>query len=189
MAFFDLFLISVGLAMDAFAVAIGKGLSLPRANLKKMLIIGLYFGLFQAIMPVIGYFIGVQFADKITMFDHWIAFLLLAFIGGKMIVSGVKSRQKDSFEQYADTRFHTMLPLAVATSIDALAVGVSFAFLQVQIAPAALMIGIITLALSMLGVKLGNIFGSRYRAVAEILGGIILILLGSNILWEHLHMV
>jgi putative Mn2+ efflux pump MntP len=185
MGLFELFLIAVGLSMDAFAVAVCAGLSMRRASLQKSLIIGLYFGIFQAGMPLLGYFLGAQFADKITKFDHWIAFVLLAFIGGKMVWEGLRGDVRQ-VEEEMPLRVSKMLPLALATSIDALAVGVSFAFLNVSIVPAASVIGSVTLLLSMAGVKVGNIFGTKFKSKAELAGGAILILMGVKILLEHL---
>lgn len=184
MGFLELLLIAVGLAMDAFAVAISIGLSMQQRSIKKAFIVGLYFGLFQAIMPLIGYFLGSQFADQIVEFDHWIAFILLAFIGGKMIK---ESFEKEEIELCKEVSLglKTMLPLALATSIDALAVGISFAFLNVHILPSVTLIGFITLLISMLGVKIGNVFGSRFKQNAELFGGVILVLIGLKILLEH----
>ncbi len=184
MSLFELFLISVGLSMDAFAVAICIGLSMKEVVFKKMLVVGVYFGIFQAIMPLLGYLIGSQFANKITAFDHWIAFILLLIIGAKMI--GESFKQEELQKQEVSLGVRKMLPLAIATSIDALAIGVSFAFLNVDIVPAVAFIGGITLSLSVLGVKLGKALGSRYERSSEILGGTILILLGLKILLEHL---
>lgn len=182
MGIFELFMIAVGLSMDAFAVSVCKGLSVNKLQTKHMLIAGLYFGGFQALMPLAGYFLGVQFKDLITSFDHWIAFGLLLLIGLNMIK---ESRQK-SDELNPSFGIRDMLPLAVATSIDALAIGVTFAFLNVDIAPAVSFIGIITFVLSAVGVKVGNIFGAKYKSKAELAGGIVLILLGTKILIEHL---
>lgn len=179
----ELIILAVGLSMDAFAVAVCKGLSMKQAALKKSLIVGLYFGVFQGLMPLIGYFLGSQFADKIQSFDHWIAFALLAIIGLKMV--------KESFDKVCEVEQEekltprVMLPLAVATSIDALAVGLSFAFLDVQIVPAVTSIGVITLVLSMVGVKIGAVFGCKYKSKAEFAGGLILVLMGMKILFEH----
>jgi len=184
MSFFVLFALAVGLSMDAFAVSICKGLSMAKATLKKALIVGLYFGAFQAGMPLIGYAISNQFAEKIIAFDHWIAFGLLSFLGGKMILGSFKKEEHSKNEVPLGPR--QMLPLAIATSIDALAVGVSFAFLQVNIIPAVLLIGITTFVLSAAGVKIGSIFGAKFKSKAELAGGIILILIGLNILLEHL---
>lgn len=176
----ELFLIAVGLSMDAFAVSICKGLSLGKIKVKHMCIAGLWFGGFQALMPAIGYFFGSFFAQLITKSAHWIAFALLAVIGGNMI--------KESFEKDkpldASMNFHTMLLLAIATSIDALAVGVSFAFLQVNIVWAVLFIGVVTFALSALGIKIGSLFGAKYKSKAELTGGIVLVLIGIKIMLE-----
>ena len=185
----ELFIIAVGLSMDAFAVSICKGLSMRKLYFKNALIVGLYFGIFQGGMPLLGYILGVQFQDKITAFDHWIAFILLGIIGLKMIK---ESLDKETCTEIAsdDTsdalNFKNMTVLAIATSIDALAVGVTFAFLNVQIIPAVSFIGIVTLVLSMIGVKIGNIFGTKYKSKAELAGGIILVLMGAKILIEHL---
>ena len=188
MSLFELFIIAVGLSMDAFAVAVCKGLSMRRATLKNALIVGLYFGVFQAAMPLIGYFLGVSLADQITSYDHWIAFALLAIIGGKMIYESFH-KDADGEDEGGEVTFQKMLPLAVATSIDALAVGVSFAFLRVSIFPAVTFIGVVTLTLSMLGVKIGNIFGAKFKSKAELAGGVILILMGTKILLEHLEVI
>lgn len=179
----ELFILAVGLSMDAFAVAVCKGLSLSKINLKNCLWVGLWFGAFQALMPAIGYLLGSQFKDSIMAFDHWIAFILLGIIGANMIKEALS---KDEDESCADLCARVMLPLAIATSIDALAVGVTFAFLQVKIIAAVSFIGIVTFTLSALGVKIGNVFGVKYKSRAEITGGIILILLGTKILIEHL---
>lgn len=178
-----LFLLAVGLAMDAFAVSVCKGLAMNKITFKKSLIVGLWFGIFQAGMPVIGYLLGAGFQDKITAFDHWIAFILLALIGANMIREAIRGGDDDTDDSLA---FGKMLVLAVATSIDALAVGITFAFLTVNIVKAAAFIGIITLLISMAGVKIGNIFGDKYQAKAQLIGGLILILLGTKILIEHL---
>ena len=182
MSLFELFLIACGLSMDAFAVSVCKGLSVRKASLSQSLVTGLWFGGFQAGMPLIGYLLGVSFSSLITSVDHWIAFILLAIIGGNMI------RESFSPEETCDGSFSvkTMLPLAVATSIDALAVGITFAFLQVSIVPAVSFIGVITFLLSAAGLKIGNVFGSRWRSKAEFLGGLVLILMGAKILLEHL---
>lgn len=178
----SLFIIAVGLSMDAFAASICKGLSMQKMNWKNALKAGLYFGGFQAAMPLIGYFLGVQFRNKIEAIDHWIAFVLLAFIGASMI----KKSMEESEEMNDNFDVKTMLLLAVATSIDALAVGVSFAFLKVNIVPAVIFIGVCTFALSIIGTKIGNVFGSKYKSKAELAGGIILIAMGLKILLEHL---
>ena len=181
----EIILISISLAMDAFAVSICKGLSMQKMNWKKAIIIGLYFGIFQALMPTIGYFLGVGFESLVTTIDHWIVFILLAFIGGNMI--------KESFseEEFCDSdlSFQSMIILAVATSIDALAVGITFAFLEINIILAISLIGIITFILSIIGVKIGNRFGNKYESKAELAGGLILILIGLKILLEHLNII
>ena len=174
--------------MDAFAVAICAGLTMPKATLKKAFIVGLYFGIFQAAMPVIGFFVATLFADKIIAYDHWIAFALLCFLGIKMVLGSFK-KDEDQGKGEASLAPAAMLPFALATSIDALAVGVSFAFLRVSIVPAAVFIGITTLLLSMLGVKIGNLFGTKFKSKAELAGGIILILIGLKILLEHLNIL
>ena len=179
----SLFLIAVGLSMDAFAVSICKGLAMQKITIKKALIVGLWFGGFQGLMPAIGYLLGTQFEKYITNIDHWIAFVLLFIIGGNMIKEALSKEEEDANDSLA---FKEMLLLALATSIDALAVGVNFAFLKVQIIPAVSFIGVITFTLSAIGVKIGNIFGSRYKSKAEFAGGIILILMGCKILLEHL---
>lgn len=183
MTLFELFLIAVGLSMDAFAVSICKGLSMQMLNKKHALIIGLYFGGFQALMPFIGYSLGVHFQNAIIAYDHWIAFILLCLIGINMMKES-RSDDEESVDPSVD--FKEMIVLAVATSIDALAVGVTFAFLQVNIAPAVSFIGIITFTLSVIGVKVGNVFGIKYKAKAEFSGGLILVLIGAKILIEHL---
>jgi len=187
MNFFVLFALAIGLSMDAFAVSICLGLSAGKAIAKRMLIAGLYFGIFQAGMPLIGYVAASNFAEMINAFDHWIAFVLLAFIGGKMIYGSFKKDDDTKKEVSVGPKY--MLPLAVATSIDALAVGVSLAFLQVNIVMAALFIGITTFTLSAAGVIIGNIFGAKLRSKAEFLGGIILVLIGTNTLLEHLGII
>lgn len=188
MKIFELFIIAIGLSMDAFAVAICRGLNMRRVTFRTAGMIGLYFGLFQALMPLIGYFIGGAFAQSIERFDHWIAFVLLSLIGGKMIAESL-NHTEDEPTDGSDLSARTMLPLAIATSIDALMVGVSFAFLKVQIVPAVLWIGIITLVLSMLGVLIGKLFGDRFHSKAELIGGIILVLMGLKILLEHLGVI
>lgn len=185
MSFIELICIALGLSMDAFAVSICKGLSLRKCTWKKQVVVGLYFGIFQAGMPVLGYFLGIQFKEMITSIDHWIAFILLGIIGLNMIKEGI-SKEQVSDEKTDKLAVKEMLGLAVATSIDALAVGVTFAFLQVNIIRAIWIIGITTFILSMAGVKIGNIFGVRYKSKAEIAGGVILIFMGAKILVEHL---
>ena len=179
----ELFIIAVGLSMDAFAVSICKGLSVCKVRPKNALAVALWFGGFQALMPVLGYFLGVSFADFVSTVDHWIAFILLGIIGGKMLI---ESFDKDeSCEVNPDFTFRTMLAMAIVTSIDALAVGVSFAFLKVNIWLSVLFIGITTGLLSAVGIYLGNVFGSRYKAKAEFVGGFILVAMGLKILLEH----
>lgn len=226
MGLLELFILAVGLSMDAFAVSICKGLALPKINFKSAGIVGLWFGAFQALMPLIGYLLGVNFREYIVSVDHWIAFILLALIGGNMIKealsddeeeSEIRNLRRDAEEkidisysanscsisstgQVALSRekdsvmkdilgFKTMFLLAIATSIDALAMGVTFAFLNVKIIPAISFIGIITFTCSVVGVKIGNVFGLKYKSKAEIVGGIILILLGCKILVEHLGII
>ena len=183
MSLLSLFVIAVGLSMDAFAVSICKGLAMKEVTLKKAGIVGLWFGGFQALMPLIGYLLGSQFERYITSVDHWIAFVLLCLIGGSMIKEAL-SKEEECANASLDVK--TMLLLAVATSIDALAVGVTFAFLQVDIEAAISLIGVITFFLSSIGVKVGNVFGIKYKAKAELAGGIILILMGLKIMLEHL---
>ena len=183
MGLIELFLIAVGLSMDAFAVSVCKGLAMPKCTFKKAAIVGLWFGGFQALMPAIGYVLGAQFQEAIASIDHWIAFVLLALIGGNMIHEALDN---DEEEADASLNVKTMVLLAVATSIDALAIGITFAFLKVNIIPAVCFIGIVTFIISFAGVKIGNVFGARYKNKAEIVGGIILILLGLKILLEHL---
>lgn len=185
MGLIELICIAVGLSMDAFAVAICKGLSLRKCTWQKQGIVGLYFGVFQAGMPLLGYLLGMQFKEMITSIDHWIAFVLLGIIGANMIKEGF-SKEEISDEKTDRLSVKEMLGLAVATSIDALVVGVTFAFLQVEIIPAVCIIGITTFILSAAGVKIGNIFGTRYKSKAEIAGGVILIFMGVKILVEHL---
>lgn len=180
----SLLALAVGLSMDAFAVSVCKGLALKKVNAKHMCIVGAWFGGFQALMPTIGYLLGVRFEQYITAIDHWIAFVLLALIGANMIREAVSPGEDE--EADASLGFKTMLLMAVATSIDALAVGITFAFLSVNIIPAALTIGVTTFALSAVGVKVGSVFGLKYKKRAEIAGGVILCLLGLKILLEHL---
>lgn len=177
-------LISIGLAMDAFAVSVCKGLSMKKLEIKKALIIGFYFGLFQGVMPAIGFLLGVNFSSLVEAVDHWIAFILLSFIGGKMIKEALSKEQSSCDD---DVSFKKMVVLAIATSIDALAVGITFAFLKSEyVLLSFLLIGIITFILSVIGVKIGNVFGDKYEKKAEFAGGLILILLGFKILLEHL---
>ena len=183
MSTLELLLLSVGLAMDAFAVAICKGLALEKVSLKQMAIVGAWFGAFQALMPALGWLLGSAFEQYIVAFDHWIAFVLLGMIGINMIREALSKGDEPADGSLC---FKAMLLLAVATSIDALAVGVTFAFLQVKILVSVLMIGIITFGISAIGVKLGNIVGCKCQNKAEFAGGVILILLGTKILLEHL---
>ena len=185
MSFIELFLLAVGLSMDAFAVSICAGLSMKKVHWNKAMIIGLYFGVFQAGMPLIGYMAATLFADMIVTYDHWIAFLLLCFLGGKMIAGSFKKETQPDNMQEASVRPAQMLPLAIATSIDALAVGISFAFLRVSIVPAVSFIGITTLIISMIGVKVGSVFGTKFKSKAEFAGGCIMVLIGLKILIEH----
>lgn len=184
LSFLELLLIAVGLSMDAFAVSICKGLSLKRLKVRHAALVGLYFGGFQALMPMIGWALGYRFERVIASVDHWVAFFLLAVIGVGMI-----RESRESEELNDDLSFRTMVILAVATSIDALAVGVTFAFLRVRILPAAGLIGVTTFLLSGLGVYIGHVFGLKYKAKAELAGGIILILIGLKILLEHLGVI
>ncbi len=183
MELLELLLIALGLSMDALAVAISKGLCVSDLKIKHIVKTGLYFGGFQALMPLLGYIVGTQFKDYIVSIDHWIAFVLLCTIGANMIR---ESRSGNDEKQEASFCVRNMLVLSVATSIDALAVGVTFAFLNVNIVPAVIMIGTTTFIISAIGVKIGNIFGEKYKSKAEIVGGLILIGMGINILLEHL---
>lgn len=185
---FELILIAVGLSMDAFSVSICKGLTTQRFSWRTALTCGLWFGSFQALMPVVGYFLGAQFQEMIETYDHWIAFGLLFLIGTNMIREAVWGK-KEKDENNGSLDLKTMFLLAIATSIDALAIGVSFACIQVKIWIAISIIGVITFLFSILGVKIGNVFGSKYEKSAEIIGGIILILIGLKILFEHLGII
>lgn len=191
MGFVELFLIGVGLSMDAFAVSICKGLGMKRLNMEQALVIGLFFGDFQALMPLIGWALGTQLADFITPIDHWIAFILLALIGGKMLFDAFREDDEEEAGEPKDTRLDLkeLLMLAIATSIDALAVGITFAFLGVNIVVAIAVIGVTTFALSVVGVAVGHVFGARYEKGATIAGGIVLILIGCKILLEHLGII
>lgn len=184
MSMLELFALAVGLSMDAFAVSVCKGLSLEQVHWKHSVSAGLYFGIFQAGMPVAGYLLGTQFQDAIAVIDHWIAFFLLGIIGFNMIKEALS---KEGSEHLSDPSFsvQSMLVLAVATSIDALAVGITFAFLNVEIIPAVLFIGSTTFFFSFFGVRAGNVFGIRYKAKAELAGGMILIGIGIKIVMEH----
>lgn len=184
MNFFELMLIAVGLSMDAFAVSVCKGLSTQKLNLKHYIITSCWFGGFQALMPIIGYLIGTSFSKYITSFDHWIAFALLFLIGFNMIKEGLSSEGNQADASFS---IRSMAVLAVATSIDALALGVTFALIPgVNISFAVVFIGIITFILSSVGLKIGNIFGLKYKDKAEIAGGVILVLMAIKILLEHL---
>lgn len=187
MSFSELFLIAIGLSMDAFAVAVCKGLSVGKTKVKHYIITGLWFGGFQALMPFLGYLLGTTFEKYIVSFDHWIAFILLSVIGINMIKEGFS---KEENETDASFSFKNMLLLAIATSIDALAVGVTFALLpDVNIFHAVSLIGMTTFILSAIGIKIGSVFGMKYKSAAEITGGIILILMGTKILLEHLGVI
>lgn len=187
MTLVEIFLVGVGLSMDAFAVAICKGLAMPRVNRKRTLLIGLYFGVFQAVMPLTGWLLGSQFARRVTKMAPWIAFVLLAWIGGSMIRESLSTKEKEEKAEPAELRHRELLMLAIATSIDALAVGVSFSMVEltVPIYAAAALIGCTTFAISVAGVFVGNLFGARYKNRAEFVGGAILILIGLKILLEH----
>jgi len=201
MSTIELFLLAVGLSMDTFAVATCLGLTMAKVSIKKALIVGLYFGAFQAGMPVIGYIVASQFAEHVIQYDHWVVFGLLSFLGAKMIWNSFKKekcfdrecsttpctdRKCPSSMREATLKPSKMIPLALATSVDAMAVGISFAFLYVSIVPAVSLIGIITLVISMLGVKIGNVFGARFKSKAELAGGIILVAMGLWALLEYL---
>lgn len=187
MGLLELFILAVGLSMDAFAVSVCKGLSTQKLKAKHYLIIGAWFGGFQALMPTIGYFLGSTFEKYITSVDHWVAFVLLAIIGGNMIRGGCSKEDGKANDSFS---FKTMIVLAVATSIDALAVGITFALLpDVNIVAAVSFIGATTFIISAIGLKVGNIFGLKYKSKAEIAGGIILILIGTKILLEHLGVI
>ena len=186
MVFGELLLLAIGLSMDAFAVSICKGLSMKKATLKASAICGCWFGGFQALMPLIGFFLGTMFADAIEAFDHWVAFGLLAIIGINMLKEAFE-KCSDCEEHDADLSAKTMFVMAIATSIDAMAVGISLAMAgDVNIFTAVALIGVITFAFSAVGVKIGNLFGDRFEKKAQMAGGIILILLGLKILLEHL---
>ena len=197
----EIFLIAVGLSMDAFAVAICLGLTMAKVSIKKALIVGLYFGTFQAGMPIIGYIVASQFAEHVVQYNHWVVFGLLLFLGVRMMWGSFKKEKCVDREcsatpctdrkcprsiKEATLNPSKMIPLALATSIDAMAVGVSFAFLYVSIIPAVSIIGVMTLFISMLGVKIGNVFGARFKSKAELVGGIILMAMGLWVLIERL---
>ena len=184
MGLVEIIIIAIGLSMDAFAVSITLGLSVRQLKIKEALIPGIYFGFFQAIMPLIGFFAGTLFASKIQSLDHWIAFVLLAIIGGKMIWESFSEDTKEVNEN--PFQFTKMLLLAIATSIDALAVGVTFAFFKINIIPTIGIIGLITFCISVAGVRIGNVFGAKFKSKAEFFGGAVLVALGFKILIEHL---
>lgn len=185
MSIIELLILSIALAMDAFAVSICKGLSLKEIKVKHLILVGSWFGGFQALMPVLGYFCGSKFADKVDKYDHWIAFIILALIGASMI----KESGDDEEEVNSNMDVKTMFFLAVATSIDALTVGITFAFLDVNIVMAVLFIGVITFVISAMGVKIGSIFGDKYKSKAEMFGGIVLILIGVKTLLTGLSII
>ncbi len=184
MGLLEIIIMSIGLAMDAFSVSICKGLLVKKYKFKNSIIIGLYFGLFHMIMPIIGYFLGSSFEKFITSIDHWVAFILLFLIGSHMInESFSKKKEKED----GSTKFNSMFPLALATSIDSLAVGITIAFLRANIYLTSIIIGVVTFVFSMIGVKIGNTFGRKYEKKAKLFGGIILIIIGIKILIEHLY--
>ena len=190
MGFVELFLIGVGLSMDAFAVSICKGLGMSRLNMRQAAVIALFFGGFQALMPLIGWALGSQLAELITPIDHWLAFALLAVVGGKMLWDAFHEDDEQGGEaKDAKLDLKELLMLAIATSIDALAVGITFAFLQVAIVPSVTIIGVTTFVLSFVGVAVGHFFGARFEKPATIAGGVVLILIGVKILLEHLGVV
>lgn len=188
--FVELFLIGAGLSMDAFAVSICKGLGMSRLNMRQAAVISLFFGGFQALMPLIGWALGSQLTDFITPIDHWIAFGLLAFVGGKMLWDAFHEDDEDEGSQTDEKLdLKELLMLAIATSIDALAVGITFAFLQVAIVPSITIIGLTTFVISFAGVAVGHFFGARFEKPATIVGGVVLILIGVKILLEHLGVI
>jgi putative Mn2+ efflux pump MntP len=184
MGFWEIFLIAVSLSMDAFAISISMGLTVKQPKLIELLIPGIYFGFFQALMPLIGFLAGTYFAKHIQFLDHWVAFILLGFIGGKMIKDSFSKKEEEPDK--AQFQFVKMLLLAIATSIDALAVGITFSFFEINIFTAILITGLTTFFISIAGVKTGNIFGARFKSKAEFAGGAVLVLLGIKILIEHL---
>jgi putative Mn2+ efflux pump MntP len=185
MALFEIVLIAIRLSMDAFAVSITLGLQAGKPKAREILTPGIFFGFFQALMPITGFFAGIYFANRIQEIDHWIAFVLLGIIGGKMIKDSFSKDEDDELDEN-HFKFGKMLVLAIATSIDALAVGITFAFFKVEIFKAAIIIGLITFVISMSGVKIGSIFGTKFKSKAEFVGGAVLVLLGIKILIEHL---
>jgi len=187
--FFELFLIGVGLSMDAFAVAVCKGLAMQKITLKKALIVGMWFGGFQALMPLLGYLLGANFSRYIEAFDHYVSFALLLLIGINMIREAFSHEDEDCGCKEESLGFKNMLVLAIATSIDAFAVGVTFAIEEYPVIPAVLLIGVTTLIFSAVGVKIGGVFGLKYKSKAEFLGGLILVLIGLKILFEGLGII
>lgn len=187
MSFIEVFLIGIGLSADAFAVAICKGLNMRKINYKHALIIAIFFGGFQALMPLIGFILGSQFSQYIESVDHWIAFILLGFIGGKMIIESLKKEEECCSCGGLDIK--ELFIMAIATSIDALAVGITFALVTVNIWGSITLIGLTTFILSAIGIIIGNKFGSKYKNKAELAGGIILVLIGFKILFEHLGII
>lgn len=186
MEFINFFFIGVGLSMDAFAVSLSKGLAMRKINYRHRFVIALAFGFFQGLMPFLGWSIGIRFEKYITRIDHWIAFVLLSFIGGKMIYEALTEKDEEGAEKDDTLDYKELFIMAVATSIDALAVGISFAFLNIKIIPAITIIAVTTFIISFAGVLIGNHFGTRYKEKAEIFGGGILIFIGLRILLEHL---
>ena len=190
MGFVELFLVAVGLSMDAFAVAVCKGLCMKRLDVRQALVIALFFGGFQALMPLVGWALGTQFEQYITPVDHWIAFVLLAFIGGKMLWDAFRDGEEElSCPADGKLDLRELVMLSVATSIDALAVGITFAFLRVDIVSSVALIGATTFVLALAGVAVGHRFGARYEKPATIVGGIVLVLIGTKILLEHLGLI
>ncbi len=190
MGLIEIFLIGVGLSMDAFAVSVCKGLGMHRVNYGHALVIALFFGVFQGLMPVIGWALGSTFAVYVTAVDHWIAFVLLAAVGGKMLWDAFHDEPDECCEEGADKLdLRELFMLAIATSIDALAVGISFSFLQIDIVRAAFVIGITTFCLSIIGVVVGNRFGARFERTAQVIGGAVLVVIGLKILLEHLGII
>ncbi len=188
MQLYELFLIAIGLSMDAFAVAVCRGLSMKRLNYRHAAIIAGFFGVFQGGMPLLGWMLGRRFEEYVTRFDHWIAFGLLTFIGGKMLLEALRRKQEEKTSHDGQLPIKELLSLSIATSIDALAVGITFAFLRVSILPSITFIGCITFILSFLGAILGSRFGLRYKNKAKAAGGIVLILMGGRILFTHLNL-
>ncbi len=187
MGVIELLLTAVGLAMDAFAVSVCKGLGMKKIHYGQAWMIALFFGVFQAVMPLIGYLLGTSFSKYIRAFDHWIAFILLLFIGGKMLWDAFHADADETSVANSDQlNYRELLMLAIATSIDALAVGIAFACLEVSLLCSVTIIGVVTLAISFVGVCIGNKFGNRFQNKASIAGGIVLILIGTKILAEHL---